>query len=243
MNIPTGVSRKLGYYVYLYVDPATESIFYVGKGKGGRAIAHLEQAANAVLAQRVQAIRSRGDEPRVEVLIHGISDEEVALRVEAAVIDLLGVHTLCNEIRGWGSGEFGRAELGELVSMYMATPVEIDIPVILIRINQLFRYGMTPVELYDATRGVWKVGDNRHGAKYAFGVFDGIVREVYEIERWLPAGSTFSTRAPGGVHRDGRFEFVGRVAAEPLRSTYRLKSVREYFPAKSRNPIRYVNVS
>lgn len=32
----------LGYYVYLYVNPVNESVFYVGKGKNGRALAHLQ---------------------------------------------------------------------------------------------------------------------------------------------------------------------------------------------------------
>ena len=40
-RIAPAVARKLGYYVYLYVNPIDESIFYVGKGKGGRALAHL----------------------------------------------------------------------------------------------------------------------------------------------------------------------------------------------------------
>ncbi len=40
---------------------------------------------------------------------------------------------------------------------------------------------MTPAELYDATRASWKVGARRESAKYALAVFEGIVREVYEI--------------------------------------------------------------
>jgi hypothetical protein len=46
---------------------------------------------------------------------------------------------------------------------------------------------MTPVELYDATRGVWRVNPSRHKAKYAFAVYEGIVKEVYEIKAWFPA--------------------------------------------------------
>ncbi|HXH07683.1 MAG TPA: hypothetical protein VNI83_13960 [Vicinamibacterales bacterium] len=36
-RIPAATARKLGYYVYLYVDPTDRSVFYVGKGKNGRA--------------------------------------------------------------------------------------------------------------------------------------------------------------------------------------------------------------
>ena len=50
---------------------------------------------------------------------------------------------------------------------------------------------MNETELYDATRGIWKVGEERVKAKYAFAVFEGVIREVYEISQWLHAGSTF----------------------------------------------------
>ena len=40
-KIPREVARELGYYVYVYVDPRSEAPFYVGKGLGQRALAHL----------------------------------------------------------------------------------------------------------------------------------------------------------------------------------------------------------
>ena len=35
--------------------------------------------------------------------------------------------------------------------------------------------------LYEATRGVWKVGERREYAHLALAVFEGVVREVYAI--------------------------------------------------------------
>ncbi|QEY21607.1 hypothetical protein D0S48_13550 [Psychrobacillus sp. AK 1817] len=35
------VINKLKYYVYIYSDPETEEIFYVGKGIGNRVFSHL----------------------------------------------------------------------------------------------------------------------------------------------------------------------------------------------------------
>ena len=32
-RIAPAVARKLGFYVYLYVNPLDEQVFYVGKGK------------------------------------------------------------------------------------------------------------------------------------------------------------------------------------------------------------------
>ena len=42
-----------------------------------------------------------------------------------------------------------------------AKEAAIQDPSVLIRINRLFRYGMSPVELYDATRGMWRIGEKR----------------------------------------------------------------------------------
>jgi hypothetical protein len=33
-RLPPDVARKLGYYVYLYINPLDGRIFYVGKGRG-----------------------------------------------------------------------------------------------------------------------------------------------------------------------------------------------------------------
>src|SRR5713226_3424238 len=39
--------EKLGYYVYLYIDPRDSTIFYVGKGQGNRAFSHLSDASES----------------------------------------------------------------------------------------------------------------------------------------------------------------------------------------------------
>lgn len=117
--------------------------------------------------------------------------------------------------------------------------VDIDIPAILVRINRRFRSGITNEELYDATRGHWKVGRRRNGAQYAFAVYRGIVCEVYEIEGWLPAGSTLPLDDPQAAHNRGRWEFIGRVADKEVRQKYLGRSVAHYFTPGSRNPVQY----
>ena len=101
---------------------------------------------------------------------------------------------------------------------------------------------MPAVELYDATRGVWAIGPQRDQARYAFAIFEGIVREVYEIRQWLPAGSTLYTRPAATVEVPGRWEFVGRLAPDRLRRKYIDRDVSAYLTPGSRNPIRYVNI-
>jgi hypothetical protein len=120
--------------------------------------------------------------------------------------------------------------------------MDIDEPVVLIRPARLYREGMSDEELYEATRGVWRVGDRALGARYAFAVVHGEVVEVYEIESWQPAGTAaYNFRRREEVVRPGRSEFSGRVADESMRRRYLGVSVADCFKKGNQNPIRYVN--
>jgi len=232
------LKESLGHYVYLYINPLDNKIFYVGKGKGDRVL-HFDDERNDQCAEVIDKIKKEGKEPLIEILVHGLNDDFTAKKIEAAAIDLIGIENLCNKIRGWESVDFGRMGLAELIPIYKREKAIIEEPVIIIRINKLYHYGMTDRELYDATRGIWKIGENRDDAIYAFAVFGGIVREVYKIREWLPAGTTMSTR--GDLTCGGRWEFVGEVAEEKIRAKYLFKSVEEYLSNHAQNPIRYVN--
>lgn len=237
------VALRLGYYVYLYTDPRTGKPFYVGKGQGQRALSHLSAAGESRKANLLRDLKAQGLAPQIDILAHALSDEESALRIEAAVIDLLGLDGLSNKVRGWRSIQLGRMSLKELVMYYAATPVGIiDDPVLLIRINKLYRHGMSEMELYEATRGVWVLGERRKGARFAFALFEGIVREVYEIYSWHPAGTNhYSSRPEKDVKIAGRWEFVGKIAPNEIRDKYIDRSVKKYLRAKAQNPIVYVN--
>ena len=241
-RIPPAVARKLGYYVYLYVNPLDDSVFYVGKGKGNRALAHLKATPEKEIASKIRGIRKAGAEPRIEILAHGLRDERSALQVEAAAIDLLGLSSLANAVHGHGV-RFGRMPLDDAIAYYRRSPARIREPAILIRINKLYRYGMSARELYDATRSAWKVGDRADAARIALPVYDGVVREVYEITDWLPGGSTFNSRTDGRrAMRDGRWEFVGVIADEKIRKRYVNRYVGHHFKPGAQNPISYVNL-
>jgi hypothetical protein len=242
MAIPADVARKLGYYVYVLLNPIDGSIFYVGKGKGKRALAHLQDGRKSRKTEVLKRIRTAGMTPGIDILAHGLKDEEAAFRIEAGVIDALGLPAITNEIRGWETKKFGRLPLKDIVALYRKKRVTIKEPGIVIRINRLYRPGLTPVELYDATRGVWVVGPRREKAKYAFAIFAGVIREVYEIATWLPAGATMGTRRPGDVEAPGRWEFVGRLAPKRLRKRYIDRYVGHTFRQGGQNPISYVNL-
>jgi uncharacterized protein len=125
----------------------------------------------------------------------------------------------------------------------MALEAQIVDAVILVRVPRAFRPGMSDLALYEATRGVWRTGPRRDKVRYALAVYEGAVQEVYEIAQWQPACTTpYQTRTFANVEVLGRWEFVGSVAPEPVRTRYVGKSVRTHFSRGAQNPITYVNV-
>lgn len=51
-------------------------------------------------------------------------------------------------------------------------------------------------------------------ADYVLAVYQGIVREVYQVADWFPGGTTFMQRDEDEEWVKGRYEFVGRIAKE-----------------------------
>lgn len=221
-RIPNAVVERMKHYVYAHVRQSDGKILYVGKGQGQRALGHLV---------------SRQD--LVDILAYGLPDEQTALTVEAALIDALKPPR--NKVRGQHSAEFGRVPLEDLIQRLGAKQVHIQEPSILIRINQRYRPRMPAQELYEVTRGVWAIGRRREAVQYAMAVYHGIVREVYRISSWHPAGTTpYKHRSRPDVLAPGRWEFTGKVAEDRVRRRYVGGSVEHLLPSGSRNPIRYV---
>ena len=243
-SLKPGMAEKLGHYVYLYVDPRDGKVFYIGKGKGERCLDHLYEDDDHPKVKRVREIFAAGLEPRIEMLAHGLGTEQEAYNIESAAIGLLGLEHLTNRVVGKDSLRFGRKGLSELEGYYAAKPVEITDPVILIRVNQLYRHSMPSAELYDITRGVWVLSAERASRmKYVFAVYEGVVREVYEPEKWLPALTTRYPNRTDLVPDDakGRVEFIGRPAPESIRQKYLLGDVTAYTKVSLQSPCLYIN--
>lgn len=269
-NLPYGVAEKIESYVYVYVDPETEKPFYIGKGTGDRFLAHLDVQPGTAKGDRINEIRGRGKEPRIDILRWGLSESD-AIMVEAAAIDLIGKENLVNLMSGHNPSHgrtksevsntkppseqgitlvteansvpkgFGRITSKDLITMVAAKPVKVDDKAILITINQLYRSNITPLELYESTRGIWRMGPRREKAEYAMAVYRGIVREVYRIDKWYPSGTFPYKTRDDTWFKDcvpPRWEFSGEVAPQNIRDKYIDKSVGKGL----QNPIRYVNV-
>lgn len=237
---------SLDYYVYIYSDPDTKKPFYIGKGRGNRCFAHLSYTNDCDKVAKIQEILARGKEPIIEILVHGI-DENTALKVEAAAIDLIGIENLTNIQKGHHSSVYGRIDVDDINRRYdqqILLESEIDESIIMIRINKAYHYGMTDFEIYDSTRGMWRVNiEQAKKAKYAFSVYDGMILEVYEIVEWFPCGSTMRYYDRPEDQREkveGRYEFVGRVASQNIRQKYVGKIVSGFFSSGAQNPIKYI---
>jgi len=120
--------------------------------------------------------------------------------------------------------------------------ISIDIPVMLIDIQERYHEGITALELYEASRGAWRVGSRREAANYAFAVAGEMVREVYEIHSWHRAGTTpYRIKPFDSFVVDGRWEFVGKLAPEAIRSKFKGKSVGGCFSKSQQNQVAYAN--
>jgi len=153
---------RLGYFVYLLVDPRTGTIFYVGKGAGNRPFDYLRAKEDeGRKAHLIAAIRAEQLEPEVHVLRHGLKSSTIAEEVEAAVIDAIGLENLTNGCRG-KRVELGRATASELRRRFGAELVAegmIEERIMKIWINKTYSPTMNAQQLYDATRQYWyKVG-------------------------------------------------------------------------------------
>ncbi len=238
-KVDSDTGDRLAYYVYIYVDPTDQSIFYVGKGQKNRALQHLNDEKECRKVERINEIRAKGRQPIVELLQWNLSDEE-AKRLESAAIDLLGLKNLTNEVRGH-SFDGQRRDTWEAVEAKLsASPVAVSEPVILINIRTSFHPRLSTQELYDATRSAWrvKVRSGPRAPQYAFAMAGGIVREVYSITDWFPSGTTMPDKKMS--QKDvGRFEFVGKIAHD-MGKRYKGKKV-DGLSSKLQNPIRYLN--
>ncbi|MFA6309250.1 MAG: hypothetical protein WC677_05855 [Clostridia bacterium] len=211
----------------------------MGKGQGNRAFDHLNDKSESEKCKKIDEILKSGQKPKIEIVVHGIN-EITATKVEAAIIDTIGLKKLTNVKHGHGHSLYGRLSTHEIIQRFNAEPANISEPAVLLRIGNYFRRDMTPIELYDLTRGIWRMSENgpMRKTEYAFAVYDGVIIEVYKIKQWFIAGTTFTTRQL--TKKKDRWEFVGNVAEPEIRKKYINKMVD--FKKGSQNPINFINV-
>lgn len=114
--------------------------------------------------------------------------------------------------------------------------------IVIIKINKSYREGMSDRELYDVTRGCWKRSlASVEKADYALAVVKGVVKEVYQIDIWLPAEEEIRETILYNEKTDaGRIIFRGKVADEKIRQKYRNHSVSGLFKWGEASPIKVI---
>lgn len=92
------------YYVYELVDPRTDSVFYVGKGKKARVDAHEAEARKGFASAKCDRIRDiwSDDLEVVKRRVATFVDEQDAFDFEADLICEYGLHNLTNIAPGGG---------------------------------------------------------------------------------------------------------------------------------------------
>jgi hypothetical protein len=242
-KFPSEVVDRLKWYVYRLVDPRTGHTFYVGKGRADRIFQHAkaaltasdEQDAATLKYQLIKAIRFVGLDVVHIIHRHGIESEEVALQIEAAVMD--AYPDLSNQAGGHGSGDYGVRSVVEIIAEYSMEPFIAREPLMLISISKSFQEENKSI--YDAVRGCWKIkADKARKYKLVLAHRRGIVLGAFRPNKWLPSTSL---NFPWHDGDENRWGFVGEPAEAETTSLYVQKRVPDQYRAKGAAfPVRYV---
>ena len=244
-----GVEEKLGFYVYVLVDPRVQDgeIFYCGKGTGTRCFAHIAEARKTLndatkdypKLDRIRAIEDAGNDVRIDVLRHGLTEHEAFL-VESAVIDV--IPNLTNAVLGHNSN---RLRATDINALHGATPLQFDPDhkVILIRVARAYYPGIPDDELFSITSGFWKIAavsraiGGPKAPDHAMAVHRGVVRAVYRIDGWRGPTDIEAAEDPTRIPR---WAFRGE-RDQVMERRYAFADVTALLPQAAQNPIAYVN--
>lgn len=122
------------------------------------------------------------------------------------------------------------------------TSLDIDFPVILLDVSARYKAGISALELYEITRGAWRIGAKKDKASHAMAVANHVIREVYVIDSWHRAGTTpYRVKPFEPFAIDGRWEFLGRLAESSLRNQWIHQSVEHLMNTRLRNDVAYIH--
>lgn len=235
--------NKIGSYVYRLIDPRNGQTFYVGKGKGNRVFQHVKRAPmewdkgerevdddDPRKYRIIREIQEAGLEVVHVIQRWGLTEQE-AFQVESALID---AYQGLSNIQKGHNHECGVCNVEQLEARFKSPVYEepADIKYMIIKVKQ-WRLDELESEFpetvrYEATRGNWRINPKSPEAcPYALSVTNGVVCEVYSIERWEEVPS-------------GRKRFVGTVAPETVRNLFLGKRIPDYYSKKGMaSPVLY----
>ena len=232
-RFPEACFDTLGCYVYRLIDPRNGKTFYIGRGRGNRVFAHVNDElrfTNSVddndftedeVSAKIKTIRDiRHAGLKVIHVIHryGMTDKE-AMEVEAALIDDYSIGI--TNIQSGYDADRGIIETQTLIHKLSADefvePDDLDYIIIKTKISTIENSG----SLYEATRRAWYLSLNKVQAyPYVLSTINGVVEEVYEVDNWYKSEEV------------GRVEFNGHVAPDHIRNLFIHKKLPGHYREK-----------
>lgn len=222
--------KDLKSYVYVYceIDDDNRRLpIYVGKGKSDRFFSHLANLEDQSIKKNIKIRNLINDNKLgIDILAYGLTDKD-ALSIESACIDLMGIENLENVVRGKGKN-IKRIPLNELANLLTDKSVKVDKNDrgVAILINRDYKPTFSDLETFEITRGIWSKKlvsiCQKHDVKLAYATFNGVVKDIYSIYSWVPAGTQeYFTRSLDPMRlKTARWEFVGKKAPENIREKY-----------------------
>lgn len=244
------VIASLGFYVYRLIDPRNGQTFYVGKGKGNRVFAHINDALknyhgenyegndDESISTKIQTIREiKNDGLDVIHVIHryGLTESE-SFEVESALID---AYSGLTNMQAGHSNDRGVTNAYVLQKNLSVTqyeePTDIKYIIIKTRWNTVDSYqeiypSMNRADcIYEATRASWVINPERaRKYDYVLGVIDGIVQGVYKVKEWIQTSDS------------NRYEFYRDEIDDNIVQYFIHKRIpEEYIKKGSSNPVQY----
>ncbi len=131
-------------------------------------------------------------------------------------------------------------ELWNQIAKNNLTEKDIKHNLVIIKINKTYHKGMSARELYEYTRGFWKRRiESVSSARYALAVVDGVVIEVYKIDKWVHASQADNiTREYVPERHSNRIAFYGEVATDDIRNYYIGRNVNSLYKWGEADPVK-----
>ena len=148
--------------------------------------------------ETIRAIHAAGKEVESFIIQHGLTNDEHAFQTESAVygiLRLLNEHpdqdlfSLTNLIQPPTFEDFGLMSVQDVLSIYGEPADGLLIPhnSVFIKPSRLWRKGMPNEELWESTRGWWRLSESRiQSIRYVFAVPNFVIRAAWEVraEDW-----------------------------------------------------------
>ena len=247
------------FYVYGLIDPRTNQLFYIGKGKDNRVFEHEKESINSIDSDKLKLktileIKNAGLEVK-KIIINSNLTEQEAFAAEASLINafnFISGMNLTNIAAGHHSTEALTVE--EFEQLHGAVPLQekdIKHKILVIKINQLYKRGMNEQSIYEIVRGIWRASiEKAKTVDYVFGVYNSLIIAVYKPTKWFICKNAKDKLPRQDIVINGKTEnriffedtnFENRIPLDKNQLFYLNKSITELkINQSAQNPITYL---